>query len=565
LFWRRIPWESVAGVQETARVDLLGWVESFYTVYRWRTVAGRRRIRRQWHRKQVRAFRFSGHIRNCPRLLARIKERAAGEGRSMAGFEAVPEVVHEAVSDDATGQQDSSPRTSKGLAGDSGWNLVIALALFALALVVYLLTLAPGPLGGDAGEFQAAARVWGLSHPTGYPLYMVLLKVWALLPIGSVAYRANLLAAVLAAAATGLFFSLLQLITRQTLGSVVGALMLAFSPLFWSQAVIADKYALNALLIAGVLAAAAYWGQAPGRRRLCLLVLVYGLSLAHHRTMLLFAPGLAIYVLWLDRGLWRDRRNWLALVCLALPLVLYAYLPLTRAFGRPLSNWWPWSPAEWLAYLTARGHLGEAQTAVAPLAERLAFYGRTLVDQFTWWGLLLSLAGWLWLLRHGRPLFALLLVSFGLEAATSMAYYADPRNQAFFLPSLPRDARPAAPGPCPGRVAPGPAAGRSGPPPGRIGPGPGRPRRDRGRRLGAGDAAALQPVGRGPAPRRGGRVSTGAPGGGGDQRATPVRGPQPSRAGRSLAPVGRRSPHRPAVRAGLGVAGGRRATGHRHG
>jgi hypothetical protein len=78
LFWRRIPWAQVAGVEMTAQVDLLGWVESFHTVYRWRTVSGRRgQVRREWHRRQVRAFRFSGHIRNCARLLALIEERSA--------------------------------------------------------------------------------------------------------------------------------------------------------------------------------------------------------------------------------------------------------------------------------------------------------------------------------------------------------------------------------------------------------------------------------------------------------------------------------------------------------
>jgi hypothetical protein len=78
LFWRRIPWVQVAGVQRTAQVDLLGWVESFYSVYRWRTLSGRRgRIRRNWHRRRARAFRFSGHIRNCERLLALIEERSA--------------------------------------------------------------------------------------------------------------------------------------------------------------------------------------------------------------------------------------------------------------------------------------------------------------------------------------------------------------------------------------------------------------------------------------------------------------------------------------------------------
>lgn len=78
LFWRRLPWELVADVQMTAQVDLLDWVESFYTVYRWRTVSGRQgRIRRSWHRRPVPAFRFSGHIRDAARLLALIEERIA--------------------------------------------------------------------------------------------------------------------------------------------------------------------------------------------------------------------------------------------------------------------------------------------------------------------------------------------------------------------------------------------------------------------------------------------------------------------------------------------------------
>jgi hypothetical protein len=314
--------------------------------------------------------------------------------------------------------------------------LGIGLGLFAVTLLIYVLTLAPGSLGGDAGEFQTAARVWGLPHPTGYPLYLLLLKVWGLLPIGTVAYRANLLAAVLAAGTVGLSYLLLEMITRRTWGAVVGALVLATSPLFWSQALIADKYALNAFLIAAVLTSVVYWAQEPGRRRLCLLALAYGLSLAHHRTMLLFAPGLIGYLLWIDRRILLARRNWLALLCLVLPLGLYAYLPLTRAFGQPLSNWWPSTAGEWLAYLTARGHLGEAQTAVAPLADRLAFYGRMLVAQFTIPGLTLSLLGCVWLMRWQRPLAFLLLVSFGLQAVSSMAYYLDPRNQAFFLPSF---------------------------------------------------------------------------------------------------------------------------------
>jgi hypothetical protein len=65
-------------VERTAQIDLLGWVESFYTVYRWRPVRGRGgRVRRPWHRQRRAAFRFSGHIRNGQRLLDLIQEKAA--------------------------------------------------------------------------------------------------------------------------------------------------------------------------------------------------------------------------------------------------------------------------------------------------------------------------------------------------------------------------------------------------------------------------------------------------------------------------------------------------------
>jgi hypothetical protein len=82
-FWREIPWGRVAGVERTAQVDLLGWVESLYTVYAWRPVAGRRgRVRRTWHRRRRAAFRFSGHVRNCQRLIDLVEARAAGDGEA---------------------------------------------------------------------------------------------------------------------------------------------------------------------------------------------------------------------------------------------------------------------------------------------------------------------------------------------------------------------------------------------------------------------------------------------------------------------------------------------------
>ena len=61
---------------------------------------------------------------------------------------------------------------------------------------------APGVLGGDPGELQFVPYILGLAHPTGTPLYVLVGKLWSLLPVGpTVAWRMNLLAAVAASLA----------------------------------------------------------------------------------------------------------------------------------------------------------------------------------------------------------------------------------------------------------------------------------------------------------------------------------------------------------------------------
>src|SRR5687768_17607336 len=71
----------------------------------------------------------------------------------------------------------------------------------------YMVTLAPTVTFWDAGEFIAAAKVLGIPHPPGTPLFVIIAHVWGtLLPFGEFAWRTNLLSAVLSAGAAGFFF-----------------------------------------------------------------------------------------------------------------------------------------------------------------------------------------------------------------------------------------------------------------------------------------------------------------------------------------------------------------------
>src|SRR5215212_193354 len=82
-------------------------------------------------------------------------------------------------------------------------DLNLSLVVGAIAFAAYLLTLSRGVLGGDAGELQFVPPILSLTHPTGYPLQVLLHFAWSYVPIGSVAYRQNLLDALIAAGAVG--------------------------------------------------------------------------------------------------------------------------------------------------------------------------------------------------------------------------------------------------------------------------------------------------------------------------------------------------------------------------
>src|SRR5688572_25632332 len=76
----------------------------------------------------------------------------------------------------------------------------------AVILALYVTTLAPSTAMWDASEYITAAYTLGIPHPPGNPLFVLLGRVASLVPIGDVAYRINLLAAMSSAAAAGIWF-----------------------------------------------------------------------------------------------------------------------------------------------------------------------------------------------------------------------------------------------------------------------------------------------------------------------------------------------------------------------
>jgi hypothetical protein len=171
-----------------------------------------------------------------------------------------------------------------------------------IALAAYVRTLAPGLTSDpDSAMFQFIGRVLGVAHNPGYPLYVLLTHAFSYLPIGSLAYRINLFSALCGAIAVSLTFLASRRLGCGRLVSAGAALGFAFGSVFWSQAVVAEVYTLNAAIVAGMMVALLTWSETRRPRWYYTAVALFAAGLGHHTTIVGFAPGMALFVLLVDR------------------------------------------------------------------------------------------------------------------------------------------------------------------------------------------------------------------------------------------------------------------------
>jgi hypothetical protein len=136
------------------------------------------------------------------------------------------------------------------------WAALVAVGVFA----VYLATLAPTTAFWDTSEYIAAAKVLGIPHPPGNPLFVLTAHAFGVLPLAaSYAVRINLFAAVTSALAAGLWF----LIAERWLRAVV-----THKGLRLASAAIGVTAFGAAVLALGVVGAFMVLRQARGPRRL---------------------------------------------------------------------------------------------------------------------------------------------------------------------------------------------------------------------------------------------------------------------------------------------------------
>lgn len=249
------------------------------------------------------------------------------------------------------------------------------LALFAALIPLaacYGLTVCPVIYWGDGMELAAAARCLGVAHPTGYPLYVMLGRVFLAIPFGDPGWRINLFSVCSALAAAGFFYGLIGELARlarrgnggdganewPTLAlRAAAALAFGLSRFVWGHAVMAEVYAPMLAVFTGCIWLAARAARTGNSRDALALALVYGLAWQCHLLAAVLAPlvGAVLIRVWLAaaRSGFKSAAKAAAAATLCFGVGLSGYLALPiRARANPPMNWGdPSTPARFFAHV----------------------------------------------------------------------------------------------------------------------------------------------------------------------------------------------------------------------
>ncbi|HEX6944166.1 MAG TPA: DUF2723 domain-containing protein [Gemmatimonadaceae bacterium] len=291
-------------------------------------------------------------------------------------------------------------------AGDDAPPYRDAIVAGGAILALYLLTLSPTTAMWDASEYIAAAYTFGLPHPPGNPLFVIVGRVFSILPIApNVAMRINVLAAVSSAVAAAVWYLVARRVAwRAGLGPVTSRIAAGVATLIgataftvWNQSVVNEKvYTVSLAGIAIVSWLVLRWTDQPdgprADRLLLLVAYLLGLGYANHMAGMLPLPAVALVVVLTRPGtLLRWRLLAASAATVFVGLLPFATQPIRAAFNPPINEGEPtacrqglefsctFSKETWKAF---RYNFDREQYGKPDLAERQAPFSAQLG---MWW------------------------------------------------------------------------------------------------------------------------------------------------------------------------------------
>jgi len=205
-------------------------------------------------------------------------------------------------------------------------NAVLAGLVFVISFVVYALTVQRSLSFWDCGEFVACSRILGIPHPPGTPLFVILGRLFSLIPLADdISYQINYMS-VISSAFTAMFSYLLTVrmvgyffakgentgLNRYIayIGGIAGGLFVAFGQTNWSNSVEAEVYGVAlALTVMIVWLTLRYFEQRGTMVAAKAMILVFYLALLGigiHMTVYIIVPVCSLFFILKKEATSRD-------------------------------------------------------------------------------------------------------------------------------------------------------------------------------------------------------------------------------------------------------------------
>ncbi|MFQ6003742.1 MAG: DUF2723 domain-containing protein [Candidatus Zixiibacteriota bacterium] len=310
------------------------------------------------------------------------------------------------------------------------------LLILIFNLTIYFSTFSPTVQFIDSGELAVVCAKLGIAHPTGYPIYTLLGRIFTLLPVKNIIFRVNLMSLLFVCFGNViLFFVILKIIEpsfekkkredaqrsyHKIWASFLACLIFSFTPTLWSQATSNEVYSLNILFFNLIILLLLLWRtnlrklkgdeERYRERVFFLMAFLYGLSFGNHMSTILLFPALVFFVI-ATRGwsVFDPKKMILSLFLFVLGISIYIYLPV-RSSQNPLLDWG--NPQIWPTF---KRHVTGWQYQVWMFSESTE-------------RLFVNLSSFIKLFFHQFPLYLLPLSLFGIYQLFSKN-----RNFLFFL------------------------------------------------------------------------------------------------------------------------------------
>ncbi|MFH0786484.1 MAG: DUF2723 domain-containing protein [Pseudomonadota bacterium] len=333
------------------------------------------------------------------------------------------------------------PEHSQGKNRDIFTSLGI-LFFFFLFFQYYLWKVFPDIYWVDSGEFAFHSIFLGIPHPTGYPTYIQLLKLFSLFPFGSPYFLINFTSSIFGFVSLIILYKIIFQLTQKKFPSLFAVFIFGLSPSFMSKLDVAEVYTLQILILLSVVYLFLSWMVTKDKRKVIMISFLLGLGFTNHMTTVLLIPAILIIFSIINR----NARDTLKTIALSVPFFLLGCLPYLFIYLRnDLPG--PFNFAKqfnvdfktiqgWYWLLTGELFRYEMQpTSLLAYLNQVGFFGYLLFKDFYYLPVLIGLLGLTGQMRVDRKRFIVLFCLF-LSLTGFFLYYQIPDISDYFTMSF---------------------------------------------------------------------------------------------------------------------------------